>query len=231
MKSLSNLPAFLRTMFGFAYRFCIIMGVLFVVGQVVPLFLPNLATDARFSDNLTAFRRIGYGNLSINLAHPVTVKTPNSGSTSVGFLELRGSILLLVDNKDPALVSAIYATLVPVGIVGTLFYILLFRLLRDLCGRIERGEVFSEKNLRSVRNVGLLLIISSVVSSALAFWCSLWLGSYLNRNATVTGIDATIDFSMLNLDFKWLVTGLLVLLIAEAFRQGLLLKKENELTV
>ena len=110
---------------------------------------------------------------------------------------------------------------------------MLFGLLRKICDRFEHGEIFSEAILSSIRNLGLLLVGCSFADVALELWSNRWIGDYLVRSAAISGLDATLTTARnyISDPLDTLVTGLLVLLVAEAFRQGLALKKENEFTV
>lgn len=163
----------------------------------------------------------------------VGIEASTSEGTEVRFDRLSGIVLLNPRSPNPALTKAIRYALIPTFLVVCLVTWLICTLLRNTCARVEQGEIFSDDNLRTIRNVGLTLLISPLCQGAFELWCRIWLNSYLATEVKVTGIAATLQFGNwdFNLFIKELVTGLLVLLLAEAFRQGLALKKENDLTV
>ena len=115
--------------------------------------------------------------------------------------------------------------------------------LRRLCGNLNRGEVFSENNLRLIRRVGIIMIGYAVFGSLLTVWSAHVIDGYLDHRVTVTGIKMAAQFPAglgalhfspkpgFSQEFDCLIIGSVVLLIAQAFRQGLALKTESELTV
>lgn len=116
---------------------------------------------------------------------------------------------------------------------GIAFSYLLFDLLYRLCRKIEDGEIFSSENTRLVRNIGLAL----VGFQALVGITGAWYARVANRF-----LEEHIGSDHLQLKAHWysggyspsislITTGCLVILLAEVFRQGLILKTENDLTV
>jgi hypothetical protein len=163
----------------------------------------------------------------------IAVKSPTSSPQDIRVRRLTIELELNVNSSDPQLAAAARWVLLPRALLTFALSWLLFGLLRKTCARVEHGEIFSEANLRSIRNLGLLLVSWSLADGALELWSNHWIGAYLVGHAAITGLDATMTTesrSIFDL-FDTLVTGLLVLLLAEAFRQGLALKKENDLTV
>lgn len=167
-------------------------------------------------------------------ANLITVKSPTSIAEDIRVTRLSTVLTLNLNSTDHELAAAIRWTLLPRTIFNLVFYILLLGLLRNLCARAAQGEIFSEANFRSIRNLGLMLMSWSLAGGALQLWSYHRLGGYLAEYGTVTGINATLSAEagpIIKLPYDNLITGLLVLLLAEAFRQGLALKKENDLTV
>jgi hypothetical protein len=228
MKKKLSLPSFLRAFFNVLYIFIAIVTALMVV--------------ILLTGGLTALGRDGRGHLNLPMLHDisltvrgkaVTAQTSTSSARDIEVTDIVTSLGVNAFSQDPELASAARWTLLPqlAGImVGGL---MICRLLRDLCARIEKGEVFSEENLRLVRNIGFLYVAFSLFEF-IAHGCSLYfLGGYLARHAKLSGIEGTFDASLSNLPLipDGLIDGLIILLLAEAFRQGLALKKENDLTV
>lgn len=220
MKRFFNLAHGLRVFFGAAQLLTILSGVVFLFSLTrADPFIPLTLTDVYVKIPSTS----------------LVVKTPTSNPEDIRVTRLTTTLKLNPRSTDTKLVAAIRWTLLPACIVGFIFLWMYFGLLRKLCARVEQGEIFSEANIRSVRNLGLLIMAEGLISGFLQFWTNFWFSLYLTKNATLTGLAATLDTEMtLGMSLTTnssLITGLLVLLVAEAFRQGLALKKENELTV
>lgn len=224
MKKLFNLPSILRALFGVAQLLTLIAGVLWVaafLASLAPRTGPILAL--RFPD---VYLKIP--------STQIVIKSPAYSAEDIRVTHLTTGLQLNLNSADRELAAAIRWTLLPHSILGYIFTYLSLGLLRNLCARVEQGAIFSETNLRSIRNLGMLLVSWSLIDGAMQFWSTYRLGGYLAEHAIVTGLNATItgELAPLNrLGFGNLITGLLVLLLAEAFRQGLALKKENDLTV
>jgi hypothetical protein len=131
------------------------------------------------------------------------------------------------------------------GFVIAVGALVIFDLLWRLCRNVERGEIFTEQNLRFVHRLGTALVIISVGSSVVETWNRYQLRTFVQQHFTFSGLQPFYantlgggffgrveDFiRTATLDVSMLLVGLLVILLAEAFRQGLALQKEAELTV
>jgi hypothetical protein len=100
--------------------------------------------------------------------------------------------------------------------------------------------VFSETNLRLVRKIGLISIGYSLTAFAVQLFADHIMDGYLSQHVKQTGLqissgNGALHFSLLPSGAyagEWgLVVGCVVLLLTEAFKQGLNLKTENDLTV
>jgi len=170
-------------------------------------------------------------NLRLN-EDALKIQTERSNSADIKLWKLEGTLKFNSYGRDPQLLTRVRWTTMPILVIALVSWFLLLGFLRKLCANIETGEMFSDNNLRLVRNIGLLLVISELVGDAMLLLSHHLLGSYLAQHATVTGIEANLESEVISqLGISDLITGLLVLLIAEAFRQGLALKKESELIV
>jgi hypothetical protein len=128
------------------------------------------------------------------------------------------------------------------GLLGSLLLLLLaliFLLLGRLFAAAEKGEVFS---LKSVRLIGLMswcFIACSIMGNVFSYVLVHLLArdlpnQYLNAfKAIGTGENVTISMigASWSLDPTALFLGLFAFTLAEVFRQGLLLRQENELTI
>ena len=104
----------------------------------------------------------------------------------------------------------------------------ILELLRRMFRSGERDEVFTADNIRNVRRIGFLLIASSLVKLFAAAWLASRMAAYITLHVA-NGKMSLESSSEGNL--HGLVTGLVVLALAEVFRQGLTLKEENQLTI
>jgi hypothetical protein len=224
MKKLLNLASNLRALFGVARLLTLIAGIgwlyVFLI-SLAPRTAPTMA--------------LPYANVALRTSTaPIVMKSPTSIVGDISVTRLTTELQLNPHSTDRDLAAAIRWTLLPHTILGFIVTWLSLGLLQNLCARVEQGEVFSETNLRSIRNLGLILVSWSLADGAMQSWSAYRLGGFLSRHVSVTGINATLATdatTIVRLSFESLITGLLVLLLAEAFRQGLALKKENELTV
>ena len=88
---------------------------------------------------------------------------------------------------------------------------------------IYEGSIFETKNLEMIRQTGLLLIVFTIVDYALE-QADFYLSKSLINSPVIILRSSAYDFEVL-------ICGLLVLIVAEAFKQGALLKEEQELTI
>lgn len=129
-----------------------------------------------------------------------------------------------------------------VRLIASGWYYLLFTLLHRLCKRLETGEVFAEENVRTIRQIGWGLVGYGTLSLVLL---GLWqwlvrdnlIGSMQIGGQWATMLRVDLFASVVNFTRELdgspyeIVLGCLVLLLTQAFRQGLKLKAENDLTV
>jgi hypothetical protein len=122
-------------------------------------------------------------------------------------------------------------------LVRTGFVVVLLIILRAFVQSLRVDETFTILNVRRLQRIGILLLLIEPFG---------WIGKYLTRqwligllNLDVTDksvsyrIGEAIGFALGSWDLvsNWLLAGLLVLVIAEVFKQGLKLKEEVDLTV
>jgi hypothetical protein len=101
-------------------------------------------------------------------------------------------------------------------------------LLRRMLGSIARREVFTAQNARNVSRLGILFVISSVAKMLLAGWL-------VNRFAAFAALILPQGASPLETvtggDRSGIGIGLMILVLAGVFRQGLALKEDSQLTI
>jgi hypothetical protein len=238
MKKITSLPGILRALFGLLRIATVILAAFWVLVLVYNTWIQN-----RFGHDPGLVATVG--ELSLPAA-PGSIGL-SSDTASPGSLKLHSlRAMLQVDlcSNDTVLVSALRWSIIPSMAALVAFSYVLFTSLRDVCANLERGDVFNEQNLRLVRRIGASLIAYSLIGAVLEIWASHVLGRYFSQHVVLTGFKTSLGFPsgsralhMFNLQAGLFTThgellvGCLVLVVAEAFRQGLKLKTENDLTV
>lgn len=102
----------------------------------------------------------------------------------------------------------------------------MFVLLRRIVGSIRQGDVFAEANARRMRWLGLLLIAEAVIYP---LW-SIWTSQQILAGLTVGGMPLGVDWAS-EIDPTSFVSGWIVLILSEAFKQGARLRDDQSLTI
>jgi hypothetical protein len=238
MKRFTNLPGNLRAFFGCLRLLIILFGTGWLINFVLGSWLIGDVFKSSSPMMITA------GEVGLTAA-PDTVRLDSDVARpgSLVMDNLRSRLQVDLRSNDGALVSATRQAMIPAMAVLVIFSYLLVTSLRNLCANLEIGEVFSDENARLVRRVGLILIWYSVAGFVVGIWASAMINLYFNNHVTVTGLSTiapklgigrALQFSLSTQyfpNFSGLIAGCLVLAISEAFKQGLNLKAENDLTV
>jgi hypothetical protein len=152
------------------------------------------------------------------------------GDISIRRFSAKAVLHTSIDNQP--LVNRVRWMNLPFLVFAFALSFVLTGLLRKLCQNIENGEMFTDQNFRFLRNIGLVLIAGDIIYNTLVVSFHYVVVRYIAEHMTLTGIDGAVQSNWFtSLIFSGVITGLLVFLFAEAFRQGLTLKQENELTV
>jgi hypothetical protein len=236
MKIFTNLPAILRVFFNILRILTIILGVFWILVLTNSWLIWSFAGEPKLI--------VTVGEISLpTAANTIGLSSDTAGPGSLALHSLRGTLQVDISSHDSALVSALRLTIIPSMAEIIVFSFILFTSLRNLCASLAVGDVFNEGNLLLVRRIGVTLIVYSLVCVALAIFGSAVMGNYFQAHVQLTGLATTLPFSNgpLALQFSLpeglltnpggFVTGCLVLVVGEAFRQGLKLKTENDLTV
>jgi len=235
MKIFPSLPVGLKFFFTIARILSVSLGILWLV---ILTFGPWITWYS--GDKPKLMISVGEVSLAVEpAAIGVALKSNSAEAGSLVLGGLRGALQLDLLSKDTALRSALRWALYPAIAAFMLFAWFGFGALLRLCAHIARGEVFSERNLRLVRGVGLTLIVYSIAQAIVGFWAVQVINGYLRAHVMFAGISVppgyTVAYFNQPLGFisfqGGVVIGGLVLMVAEAFRQGLHLKTENDLTV
>lgn len=228
MKKFTNLSGMLRLLFGTLRILTVVLAAFWLLTLTL-----NSWIQRQFTDEPKLMVSMGQVLLQVD-PDAMRLESDSAKSGSLQFGSLRGNLLVDLSSKDPELVSALRWTVLPALAVFIVFAWVLFSSLRQVCANIEKGEIFSERNLRLVRGIGMALIAYSLAGGAVRLWGAHVMGDYFGQHVMLVGIAGTAHFGISPELFSapgGLVTGLLVLVVSEAFRQGLALKTENELTV
>jgi hypothetical protein len=179
-----------------------------------------------------------FGPLTVDfMGQPGTVALRAVGGDSdFTVTALRGSIIVLVE-KAGGLIEVLKHYGLPLVLINTIFFAVLFDLLRRLFRNVGRGESFTRQSVYLVQIVGASLLVFSLVSAFAENWFARAVLDYLARHSVVTISGTSLHLPApgdgIGVDGgHWVFfSGLLVLALSEVFRQGLALKNENDLTV
>jgi hypothetical protein len=224
MTNTAWLPKFLRWMFTF---FVIVMTLGAIAVCVVMVIDPTLPPGAHFGPIETDF-----------LGQPGSIVFKDSAFALTAF---RGGLAVSIRNAG-GLIEILKHYGLPLILLQIVFFMVVFELLRRLFRNVGRGESFTQPTLRLVQILGVSLLVYSLVSAIAEAWFVHAMYSYLVQNAQITisgsplylpqSHELRISISN-NSPFGAPIffSGLLVLALSEVFRQGLVLKRENDLTV
>ncbi|MEX2151289.1 MAG: DUF2975 domain-containing protein [Steroidobacteraceae bacterium] len=194
---------------------------------------PELPPDARFGPIKADF-----------MGQPGTIALqPDTGSQAGPALELRafhGSVALTVDRPAGA-IELLKTYGLPILLTYAVFFTALFELLRRLFRNVGRGDSFTAQSVRLVQFVGGSLIVFSLVSAMGESWFAYALYGHLVEHTQIAISGTPVQLPPADtppwLGFKSpfgspeFFAGLLILALAEVFRQGLALQRDNDLTV
>lgn len=166
---------------------------------------------------------------------------PAGGDLEFTISAFRGTVTLVV-NQARGFIDVVKHYVVPLWLIEMLFVAALFELLRRLFRNVGHGDSFTLNTVRLVQILGALLIVFAYVLSFLQGLATHGIFTYFAQHAVVmsSGVEVHLPgprYVMLPRGGFFPITnplffsGLLVLALSEVFRQGLALKKENELTI
>ena len=231
MKLFTNLPGNLRAVFGFLRIAIVVLGFCWLLDLIFS-FSPF---------NFNAHVKVTAGDIALHADQDsIVLASGTSTPGSLALTALRGTLVADFASNDEGLVAALHRAIIPSMAVIIFFSYMLATAFRDLCANIEVGEVFIEKNLRLIRGIGVKLIAYSLANLVLGIWASAVMGSYLRDHVVLkAGLNFSKSAGAVQFELPQyllsipggLLAGCLVLVLSQAFRQGLRLKAENDLTV
>jgi hypothetical protein len=220
----------------FRWAFTVLEGVLGLGALCIALTIlihPGLPPNAHFGP---IQRDIGGQTAVFSIQPP-----PGGGPSVVSVQAFNGNATMTV-NQPAGLIDLLIGHGLPLVLTYVLFLAVLFDLLRRLFRNVERGESFTPQSVRLVQIVGGALIAFAVATAIIKTWYMRMVVAYLLQHTAITVSGTAVRLPHLNLEQmhlgQWLPfgesmfwSGLLVLALAEVFRQGLALKRDAELTV
>lgn len=203
-----------------------------VVLIAVILVDPTLPPDARFGPV--------HGQL---MGQPATLAlqphASGQGEPALSARAFNGNVTMTVD-KPAGAIELLKRYGLPLLLIYAVFFAALFELLRRLFRNVGRGESFTPQSVRLVQVVGGALIIFSLISAVGESWFAHAMYAYLTEHTqfAISGTSVRLPPAentqlVVRLPFgsPVFLSGLLVLALAEVFRQGLALQRESDLTV
>lgn len=227
--------AFLPKLFRWAFTFVEILAGLAALGILLAILIhPSLPPNAHFGP---IHGEVGGQQAEFSLQPP-----PGGPGASVFAVHVFNGNATMIVNAPAQLIALLIDYGLPLLLIHALFLVMLFDLLRQLFGNVGRGESFTPQSVRLVQIVGGTLIVFSVISTLVKSCVASVIFTFLMQHTAITVSQAPVRLPQVGahpmvlghlLPFGdgvfW--SGLLVLALAEVFRQGLTLKREHDLTV
>jgi hypothetical protein len=188
------------------YRLTWVFGVLLIVAVLALELFAGTETLQNFSIGVPA---------TVELESR-TIGTVWGGSLGLEMDEAEGSLRVPIASAPVAFRLATYFGL---AVMWVLFLRFLFHL-RELFLRVRAGAPFDERNVTSLRWLGLLLVLIDTLGSAYRFGLS----QLVLRAMSPPSMPVTSSFSM---DGAVIFVGLVLLALAEIFRRGSVLEDEH----
>ncbi len=224
---------FLPKLFRWVFTILAVLTTVAVIGLIAVILVdPTLPPDARFGPIHGDF-----------MGQPASLALqPEAGGQGEPLLNVRafnGNITMTVD-KPSGVIELLKRYGLPLLLIYAVFVTALFDLLRRLFRNVGRGNSFTPQSVRLVQIVGAALIVFSLISAVGEIWFAHAMYAYLTEHTQITISGTSVHLppaehmpSLGRFPFGSSVffSGLLVLALAEVFRQGLALKRESDLTV
>jgi hypothetical protein len=224
----------LPKLFRVAFAALAVLGAFFAVCVVAAMLVdPELPPGARFGPVKGVF-------LGQSASLAVYPASDEHGESHLELRAFEGNVAVTV-NRAAGAVRLFNAYGLPVLLVYAVFFATLFELLRRLFRNVGRGESFSPQSVRLVQVVGGSLIVFAFVTAIAESWLVYAMYGYLEAHTQLAISGTPVQLPPADRP-PWLgyespfgsaefLAGLLVLALAEVFRQGLALQRDNELTI
>jgi hypothetical protein len=229
MKSANFLPKLFRWVFTILVGLC---GIAVVAVIAVMIVDPSLPADAHFGP-------LKGEVLGQSAEFAMQSAADGKGEPMLNAKAFNGALTVTVD-KAGGMVALLKRYGLPLALINVLFLTALFELLRRLFRNVGRGDSFTPQSVRLVQIVGGSLVVFSLVSGLAENWFAYAAYDYFSQHTqiavsgTPVQLPAASHHGWFGGGFRfgpWFFSGLLVLALAEVFRQGLALQRDNNLTV
>jgi len=130
---------------------------------------------------------------------------------------MNGNFYLSVDNNWQNILMILAASIVICGV-----FIVITHQLKLIFKSLSNNQPFSEPNVVRIRNIGIVLIVFSF----LQFLSNIILNRLLISHFNWEEIKLTYSFKI-----SYLVTGVILIIVAEIYNEGVSLKEETNLTI
>jgi len=224
---------FLPRLFRWVFTVLAVLTALAAVVLIAVILVdPTLPPDARFGPV--------HGQL---MGQPATLAlqphASGQGEPALSARAFNGNVTMTVD-KPAGAIELLKRYGLPLLLIYAVFFAALFELLRRLFRNVGRGESFTPQSVRLVQVVGGALIIFSLISAVGESWFAHAMYAYLTEHTqfAISGTSVRLPpaentqlVARLPFGSPVFLSGLLVLALAEVFRQGLALQRESDLTV
>jgi len=225
---------FMPKLFRWVFTVLTVLTALAAVAIVVVIAIdPTLPRDARFGPV--------HGDV---LGQPAVLAlqpdAKGQGQPALTVTAFRGNVAMMVD-KPAGMVELFKTYGLPLLLIYAVFFTALFELLRRLFRNVGRGKSFTPQSVRLVQIIGASLVVFSLLSAVGESWFVHAMYAYLVEHTEIAISGTPVRLPPAESP-PWLghrfpfgstafFSGLLVLALAEVFRQGLALQRDNELTV
>lgn len=100
----------------------------------------------------------------------------------------------------------------------------------------RKEQLFAQRNFAYVSFIGITLVFYQILKFILAFVCNKWImgGILIHGISNMPGYVPNMSASMnidYDINFPLLISGFLIVLVAQVFKEGFILQKEQELTI
>ncbi len=224
---------FLPKLFRWVFTVLAILTALAAVGLIAVILVdPTLPPDARFGPVHGEF-----------MGQPATLAlqpdASGQGEPALSARAFNGNVTMTVDKPSGA-IELLKRYGLPLLLIYAVFFTALFELLRRLFRNVGRGDSFTPQSVRLVQIVGGALIVFSLISAVGESWFAHAMYAYLTEHTqiAISGTSVRLPpaenmplLGRFPFGSPVFFSGLLVLALAEVFRQGLALQRESDLTV
>ncbi len=204
--------------------------VLYLLGGV---FLALMLTKKGFLEESTTF------SIGIPTRHKYNLD-PNAAKVEALKPDVREEALVTgrvgIEFKTSS--AYIKSMFIGVGMISFGYSLLILFLVRAFVNSLSESSPFVPKNVIRLRIIGILLICIEPLDALQNYFMQCLVDEYfLHTISSQTGLAGTIGYwlgyrtASGSYFSSWIVAGLIILVIAEVFKQGLQMKQEQDLTI